>query len=68
MTDLRYAAARPILLANLEPGDQVHSPYGYRVVHDITEDVNGDIIIYFWDEEPIRRIPGATVQAMKRIH
>lgn len=65
MAVLNYQTARPMPIADLEIGDQMLSPYGYRVVYDIQERDTG-IEIYFWDEEPIVRPAGATVTVMKR--
>jgi hypothetical protein len=65
MTVLNYQTARPIPIDELEIGDQMLSPYGYRVVHDIQETSAG-VEIYFWDENAITRPAGSTVTAMKR--
>lgn len=71
MTVLNYQTARPMPISKMEIGDQMLSPYGYRVVHDIIErfDRAGDLIeiaVCFWDEEPITRPANATVTVMKR--
>lgn len=65
MTPLNYKTARRIPIGELEIGDQMLSPYGYRVVHDIQEH-GTNVEIYFWDEDPITRPAGSTVTAMKR--
>ncbi len=65
MTILNYKPARETPIADVEIGDQVQTPWGFRVVHDIREE--GDTFeFFFWDDEPIIRRAGTSVAAMKR--
>jgi hypothetical protein len=64
MPDLRYATAREIPVIDIEIGDQMLGPSGFRVVHDITDDPRG-VRISFWDEEPIVRREDSRVRGMK---
>lgn len=66
MPEIRYTTTTPIPASEVEPGDQIHSPYGYRVVFDAVEE-RDTIRFFFWDEEPIVRPATAMVNTKRRL-
>lgn len=68
MTNIDYATARPVNVAEVEAGDQVLSPYGYRVVREVVPNADSDLVRFeFWDDASISRRAGSSIDTKKRL-